>query len=265
MDNYLDNIKVSVITPVHNDERFIAETLNSILNQTHQNIEVIVVDDNSSDSTIKIIEGYDDSRIKLFKNNKNLGAAFSRNLAISKATGDYIAFLDGDDIWKVNKLEIQLKHMIERNYAFSYSNYEIIDDNGNSLKKIVSGPKRISHKKFLKMCYIGCLTAMYRRDVYPDLSIPVSILKRNDYALWLKLSERAPCYLINECLASYRKRTSNSISSGKKTKLIKYHKLLFCELYRFGSFKSTFYALRNALYYFLKRIKYVKKVRRLAQ
>lgn len=256
----ISGIKISVITPTYNDEKFIKQTIDSILNQTHKNIELIIVDDFSQDSTSEILKFFKDDRIRIFENKENRGAAYSRNLAIAESTGDYIAFLDGDDIWEINKLEEQLKFMIENNYLFSCTDYSIIDEEGCSLNTLVTAPKIVTHNKFLRMCYIGCLTAMYKRDVFPNLSIPDDIKKRNDYALWLKLSEKTPCFALNKTLSHYRKRTKNSISSGKKIGLLKYHKDLFDKLYRCGTFKAYAFAIRNVFYYFIKQIIYVKRM-----
>ena len=254
----ISNLKVSIITPTHNDEKYVKKTIESILGQTHKNIELIVVDDFSTDLTVQVIESFHDERIRLFINDSNKGAAYSRNLAISKATGDYVAFLDGDDVWNVNKLEEQLKFMIEHNYSFTCTYYSMIDENDGLLGITTTAPKKITHRKFLKMSYVGCSTVIYRRNIYPDLSIPNGIKKRNDYALWLKLSEKSTCYSLNKCLTLYRQRTSDSISSGSKTKLVKYHKELFQQIYNFGSLKATFYAIRNIFYYILKQLLYVK-------
>ena len=252
----LDDIKVSVITPTFNDELFIKDTIESILSQTHKNVEVIVVDDCSTDNTLNIINSFNDSRIKLIRNTTNQGAAYSRNLAISKASGDYIAFLDGDDLWMKDKLSKQLQFMLENNYTFSYTKYSVM--NGDH-RFDVGGPHKISHKMFLKLNYVGCLTVVYKKAIYPDLQIPNDIYKRNDYALWLKLSEKADCYLFDEVLSVYRRRTSNSISSGKKNKLLYFHRVMFQKLYRFNFFKASLLSLRNALYYLFRKRKYIEK------
>ena len=99
---------------------------------------------------------------------------------------------------------------------------------------------------------------MYKRDIHPELEIPNNITKRNDYALWLKLSECANCYFYNETTAFYRKHQKNHVSSGRKTKLIKYHTDMFMKLYGFKRMKAERYAIRNAFYYFLKKIRFVK-------
>ena len=253
-----DDIKVSIITPAHNDERFIQQTIESVLNQTHQNFEIILVDDFSTDKTLEVVESIKDNRIKVFKNDKNYGAAYSRNRALKEATGDYIAFLDGDDLWEPNKLEKQLAFMIENNYKFSATQYSVVDEEGAKTGKYVTGPKVTSHRKFMRMDYVGCLTVMFKREICPNLEIPNNISKRNDYALWLKISEVEKCYFLFEKLACYRRRKS-SISSGKKIKLIRYHKELFQKLYGYNSFHSWCLAFRNAFYYVLKTLRYVKK------
>ena len=253
-----DNIKVSVVTPTYNDERYIRQTINSVLSQTHANLELIIIDDCSCDNTVSIIKEFQDKRIVLIENSKNRGAAYSRNIGIKHSSGDYVAFLDGDDIWDIKKLDIQLQFMEANNYLFSATQYSLIDDNGNPLGVFVTAPHVITNKMLRKISYIGCLTVMFKKNVYPNLSIPEDIKKRNDYALWLKLSEKTDCYFLDQNLAYYRKR-SNSISSGNKTKLFKYHVALYKSLYSYNSIKAFFMACRNVFYYFSKNRKYIKK------
>ena len=254
------DIKVSIVTPTYNCSKYVVKTISSVLNQTHDNFEIIVVDDCSTDSTVEEVKKIKDKRIKLFINSKNQGAAYCRNLALSKATGDYIAFLDGDDLWMKNKLEEQLSFMIANNISFSYTNYYVLNDKDNKICCFYTGPKNVNHKKFVKLDYVGCLTVMYKRTIYPNLSIPDDIYKRNDYALWLKLSEKADCRLLNKSLAIYRSRT-NSISSISKFKLIKYHKIVFNKLYGYRSLRSSLCAFRNVFHYVFKGIRYKKNVK----
>lgn len=255
--NKLSQILISVIVPVYNDELFIKETLLSITNQTHKNTEIIVVNDCSADNSLNIINSLKIPNLILFTNKTRKGAAYSRNLGIRNAHGEYIAFLDGDDLWKQTKLEEQLKFMDENKYSFSSTFYSLIDKDGKSLNKTITSPKIITHRRFLQACYIGCLTAMYKRSIYPDLQIPETIKKRNDYALWLKLSEKTHCYAYPKVLANYRKRT-NSISSGRKKDLFKYHVFLYKELYKCSSLKAFLLSLRNVFYYFYKNIIFKK-------
>ena len=114
---------VSIIMPSYNTGKFIKETINSVLNQTYNNWELIIVDDCSTDDTEKIVNTIKDNRIKFLKNNTNSGAAISRNRAIKEAKGKWIAFLDSDDLWKKEKIEKQIRFMKENHYDFSYTNY----------------------------------------------------------------------------------------------------------------------------------------------
>lgn len=248
---------VSVIVPVFNDEKFIGETLQSICSQSYTNLEVIVIDDFSSDSTLNIVRNFKDKRIRIIQNKKNCGAAYARNIGISASNGEYISFLDGDDVWEREKVAKQLLFMQENNYVFSCTAYQLIDENSKPFNRTVKAPKRINHKAFIRSNYVGCLTVMYKKSIYPNLSIPTDIPKRNDYALWLKLSEKCDCYFLNESLARYRKR-SMSISSDKKYKVFKSHMVLFEKLYNFSKFKAFLYSIRNVIYFFFRRFKYKK-------
>ena len=253
-----EDIKVSVITPVYNDAKYVEQTIRSVLNQTHQNIELLIIDDCSSDNTIDLVNSLNDGRIRILNNSHNRGPAFCRNVGIKNATGDYIAFLDGDDIWLKEKIDNQLDFMIRNHYDFCCTKYGTIDEEGNELKKYYYSPKIIDHKRMIKCSYVGCLTVMYKRSVYPNLRIPDDILKRNDYALWLRLSERTNCYFYNQTTAFYRIHTSNHVSSGRKMALIKHHTKMFISLYGYKKSKARFYAFRNAFNYFFKRLFYCK-------
>lgn len=254
----MDNKKVSVICPTFNCERFVLKTIESVLNQSYSNIELIVVDDHSSDKTVEIIKSISDKRIKLIVNEKNSGAAFSRNAALKEATGDYVAFLDGDDIWLDNKLSTQISFMINNKYDFTYTDYELIDEDDKRLNIYYTGPKKVTYKKFLRIDYIGTSTVIYKKSIYPSLQIPNDIYKRNDDALWLTLSKHADCYRMPGIYSQYR-RSTKSISAGKKSKLYKYHVILYKKMYGFGNFKANLFALRNVFFYLLKQIKYKKK------
>lgn len=251
----MDEILVSVIMPAHNCSSFIKETIESVLTQDIQNIEILVVDDCSQDETANIVESINDNRIKLIKNDANFGAAYSRNLAISLSKGKYIAFLDGDDIWMPNKLKSQIEFMEKNNYWFTYTNYSILGNN----KYYFSGPKKITHRRFFRRNYVGCLTVVFKRDIMPNLSIPTTIKSRNDYALWLKLSEKTNCYLFNEVLAKYRKHSGNSLSTAGARKLFVSHIKMFQELYGYNKFHAFLCASRNVFHILLKNLLYRRK------
>lgn len=257
----MQNKLVSIVCPMHNCEKFVKDTVNCVLSQTHPIFELLIIDDCSSDKTVELLKEFNDPRIKILVNDKNSGAAFSRNRAIAAAKGEYIAFLDGDDLWSNDKLEKQLSFMETNGYVFSYTDYEVVDECGNSLNIYYVGPKKVTHKKFLRIDYIGTSTVMYRRDIYPNLSIPDDLYKRNDDALWLLLSTRADCYRMEGIYSKYRK-VSGSISSGKKSKLFQHHVYLYQRLYGFGKFKARLFALRNVFFYFLKQITYKKHLKK---
>lgn len=239
---------VSIITPVYNSEKTIASTIESVLNQTFKNFEMIIVDDVSNDNTIEIIKEYQkkDSRIKLIVLNKNSGASVARNMALKEAKGRYIAFLDGDDLWKVDKLEKQLKFMKDKHCAFSYTDYEYMDENSNLLGIIRKCPKKVSYLKMLLGDSIGCLTVMYDTTKVGNIQIP-NIKKRNDYALWCKiLKEIRIGYKFNEVLAIYRK-SDKSLSSGKKISLLKYHYEMHRKVNNFNPILSLFFTFTNGV------------------
>lgn len=206
---------VSVITPVHNAQDFLAQTIESVLNQTYKNFEIILVDDASSDLSRDIIERYQkiDSRVKSVFLNENLGVANARNEGIKNSNGRFIAFLDSDDLWKENKLEKQINFMIENNYEFTYTGYELMDEDGNMLGKVVHTKNRVDYDELLKHNVIGCLSVVIDRSKIQD--IQMKKIRHEDYSAWLKILKRGfVAYGLNENLASYRTRM-NSLSGNK--------------------------------------------------
>ena len=205
---------VSIITPVYNSKKFIKDAIESVIAQSYQNWEMIIVDDASTDNSMEIIQRYvnREYRIVLFSNDKNLGASESRNLAIREAKGNYIAFLDSDDRWLPNKLEKQIELMERENIAMSYSNYETINEDGFITGKFLA-PSKITYQDMLKTSYIGTLTTIYSvRKVgkiyfmnigHEDYILKLEILKKIDYALG-----------VDEVLAQYQIR-ENSLSRNK--------------------------------------------------
>lgn len=241
---------VSIVTPCYNSEKYISETIDSVFNQTYKNWEMIIVDDISSDNSIEIIKKYceKDSRIKYYILEEKGGASLARNKAIRESQGKYIAFLDADDVWKSDKLEKQVQFMENNNYDFTYHNYELIDENSKKLNKLRIAPESITYKRALIGCSIGCLSAMYNCESVGKVQIK-RLDKRNDDALWFKILKKCNNgYLLNDNLALYRVG-NNSISSGSKTKLLKYH----YQLYRnndFSCFSALFFTFTNIIIYF---------------
>jgi len=207
---------VSVITPSFNSEKYIKECVLSVVNQTYLNLEMIIVDDFSSDTSKEIIISLaeKDERIKPFFLSKNIGAAEARNIAIGEAKGRYLAFLDSDDIWNEEKLEKQLLFMQEKNIAFSFTAYQMMSEDGKIFSNIISAPKNMTYSSYLKNTVIGCLTVVIDLDKTGRIEMP-NIRVSEDMALWLKLLKRGfDAYGLNEVLSRYRE-TSNSLSANK--------------------------------------------------
>ncbi|MCB2852812.1 glycosyltransferase family 2 protein [Streptococcus suis] len=248
---------VSIIMPSWNTAKYISESIQLVLDQTHQNWELIIVDDCSNDETEKVVSHFKDSRIKFFKNSNNLGAALTRNKALRKARGRWIAFLDSDDLWHPSKLEKQLEFMKNNGYSFTYHNFEKIDESSQSLRVLVSGPAIVTRKMMYNYGYPGCLTFMYDADKMGLIQIK-DIKKNNDYAILLQLCKKYDCYLLNESLASYRIR-KKSISHDKISKKLRSHYDLFHICDEQPPLKSLWFAVFNMYYGILKKIRYEKQ------
>ncbi|WP_299248790.1 glycosyltransferase family 2 protein [uncultured Lacinutrix sp.] len=208
---------VSIITPLYNSEAFIGETIKSILNQTYTNWELLLIDDFSTDNTISIVNDFifKNENIKLITNETNQGAAISRNKGIMAAKGDYIAFLDADDLWKSEKLEKQIVFMQNQDCDVCFCSYEQIDESGKPLNKLVKALPILSYKKYLKSNYIGNLTGIYNAKKLGKITSP-NLRKRQDWLLWLNAIKASgqPAKSVQESLAFYRVH-KNAMSSNK--------------------------------------------------
>ena len=232
---------VSVITPTFNCGAYILETIRSVQAQTFDNWEMIIADDCSADDTKEIVGQAceKDPRIKYVRLKTNSGAAVARTEAMKLAKGNYMAFLDSDDLWKPEKLEKQLAFMEENRYPFTATAYEKIDESGRKLNKIVNVIDRTSYNRLLLDCPIGNSTVMYDVDKMGKFEVP-NIKKRNDDALWLKmLKQEKYIYGLHEVLMEYRVRP-NSISSNKLS-LVKYHWKLYREIEHLCVLRSAFH------------------------
>ena len=235
--------KVSIVTPTHNCGKFIGETIESAIKQSYKNWEMIIVDDCSTDNTKEVVDIYSDmdNRIKYHLLEVNSGAAVARTKAMELATGNYIAFLDSDDLWTVDKLEKQLSFMENNEYAFTCTAYEQIDELGTDLNKIIKTKTKTDYNGVLLTCPVGNSTVMYNVKKLGKFIVP-NIRKRNDDALWLQILKKEKyIYGMSEVLMKYRIRT-NSISSNK-IKLIKYHWKLYREIEQLSVIRSVFHVL----------------------
>lgn len=233
---------VSIITPSYNCSKTIVKTIKSVISQSFSDWEMIIVDDNSNDSSCLIIQSFieQDSRIKLIKQSWNAGPAIVRNIAIEHAQGRFIAFLDSDDQWHSNKLTKQIAFMMEKNIALSYTSYNRLDSTGKILGEY--HPKlQVSYNDMLKSNRIGCLTAIYDTDKLGKVYMP-NIAKRQDLGLWLKILKNIDyAWGIDDVLADYLAVQPNSVSSDKRT-AAKYQWRLYREVEKLN--------FRESLYYF---------------
>ena len=243
---------VSVIMPAYNAEKYISESIESVLTQSYQNWELLITDDRSKDNTQQIVEEYcaRDKRIKLFINKENGGAGVARNNSIEKAEGRFIAFLDADDQWLPEKLTKQIAFMLENNYKFTFTAYQKLES--GQLKGSVTPPESINYRKLLSSNVIGCLTAIYDTELLGKIYMPL-IRKRQDMGLWLNILKQVPkAYSIPDILALYR---VDSGMSQNKLEILKWQWMF----YRKELGLSILYSSRLFFLYFIKGIlKYIK-------
>ncbi len=211
-----NNNRVSVIIPVYNVSGFIGRAIESVLKQRYDDIEIVLVDDCSTDNSEEIIRQYQKSNscIKYIRQAKNQGAAVARNTALDAATGRYVAFLDGDDEWCPNKLEKQMAFMKEKNAAISCTALDTIDARSNPLGNRREVCERIDYKLILKNTIIATSTVIVDRNLTGNFHMP---LRRGgqDYATWLMLlRDGTICFGLNETLTHYR-ILPTSLSSNK--------------------------------------------------
>ena len=243
--------------PSYNSEKYIEASIKSVLSQSYGNWELLIVDDCSNDKTVEIIKSFEDGRIKLFQNKVNSGAAISRNWALREAKGKWIAFLDSDDLWLSTKLEEQLNFMVENKYDFTFTDYRICL-NGNWEKYKHTAPNVVNYRKIKKYCYFSTITVMYNSEVIGLVQIG-DIRKNNDYAMWLKALKETNAYRYPKCLSYYIKH-DDSISSGSKLKLIKWHYILFRKECKYSRIHSVLLTIGNVWHGFWKRFRYKEKV-----
>lgn len=253
------NELVSIIMPSYNTAEYISASIASVQEQTYTDWELIIVDDCSTDNTDEIVKPFlSDKRIKYIKNETNSGAAVSRNRALREAKGKWVAFLDSDDLWLPMKLERQISFMKNKGYHFSYTNYIEMNEDSAPNGRRITGPKKITKHGMYNYCWPGCLTVMYDVETIGLVQI-ADIKKNNDYAMWLKICEKAVCYLLDETLAIYRRNRTGSISSHSVKMMIRWHYILFRKAGKQNAMLAAFHTARNLVFGFYKKKRYVKK------
>lgn len=231
---------VSVIMPNYNGEKYLAEAIASVLAQSYKNLELIIADDCSSDKSLEIVKSFSDARIKVFRNEKNCGAACSHNAAIKKASGKWLAFLDGDDAWSENKLLLQLGFMQNEQIAFSFSDYYVKSENSKELIRYSPKKSEYDYKAILKHNAVGCSTVILNREALGEVYMPEEATLREDFACWLKiLKTGVKAVRLPEPLTVYR--VGGKSVSSNKLKMAKYQWSVYKNVEKIGFFASVYY------------------------
>ena len=242
--------------PYYKKSEFISASINSILNQSFQKFEIIIIDDELSKNSFEILENIKklDTRIKVFRNKENLGAGGSRNNAINLSEGEYIAFCDCDDLWKQNKLEKQIKFMKDYDLNFSFTSYEIIDDNNQRIG-FREANNNLSFRQLRNSCDIGLSTVMIKKNVFDNKKFKFGKTKtKEDFILWLLLAkEGIQINGIKECLMSWRKN-SKSLSASNIQKIIDGYKV-YKDYLNYSRIKSLFFLIILSFNFIIKNIK----------
>ena len=233
---------ISIIIPYYKNIKFIEKTINSILNQTYQNFEVIIIYDDENYEDLRIIKQLilNENKIKLIINKKKIGAGLSRNIGISNANGDYIAFIDSDDYWDIDKLEVQLNYMLIQNKDFTHTSYQIVSES-DRIEGCRKAKNILHFKELLKSCDIGLSTVMIKKNLliknkFPDLKT------KEDFILWLVLlKDGNEIYSITKNLTYWRK-TKNSLSSNIYQKIIDGYSV-YRDYMKMNIFKSILYLI----------------------
>ena len=243
---------VSIVMPNYNSEKYIKDTICSVLNQTYQNWELLLVDDCSTDNSLSLARSFDDERIRIFQNETNSGAAVSRNYALKMAKGKWIAFLDSDDLWVPEKLEKQIVYMTQNDIIFSFTDYDVINEENRIVSHYKPHLDVCTYTDILKHNHIGCLTVIFNADSIGKILMPTDAIKREDMACWLRIMKKGvKAYCLHENLGQY-KIHSNSVSSNK-LKMMKYQWQVYRKVEKLSWIASLYYmccwAIMGALKY----------------
>lgn len=237
---------VSIVMPAYNCEKYVVEAINSILAQTYRNWELLVLDDGSKDNTLRIIEDFsqNDSRIKALPNGKNMGVSATRNRGIELASGEWIAFLDSDDMWKPEKLEKQFEIVEKEAAEFLFTGSSYINEEGEPYKGIFEVPEKITYKKLRNQNVISCSSVLVKKKYFEHIKMEKDEM-HEDYAVWLRILKLGiTAYGVNEPLLIYR--ISRNSKSGNKMKTVK----MTYKVFRFVGINpigSAYFMVRHVL------------------
>lgn len=251
------NCLVSIILPAYNCEKYVSETINSVLEQTYQNFELIIINDGSTDGTVKKVKEFlkKDSRIRFFNNEKNLGVSLTRNKGISLANGEWIAFIDSDDLWEKDKLAKQIAFAKETGAQFTFTGSSFIDENGEFYEGILQVPQTVSYRELLKQNIISCSSVLIKKNIMAQFKMEKDEA-HEDYGSWLRILKTGIlAYGLNEPLLVYRISKKSKSSNKIKSLIMAYRTYRFVGLNRL----STIYYLS---WYVVKGIKKYRNIKR---
>ena len=245
---------VSIIMPYFKKDFFIEKSINSILKQSYENFEIIIINDEINKNSSELLKKVSkiDTRIKVFENKKNSGAGESRNKGIQYSKGEYIAFCDCDDLWKPSKLEKQIKFMKNSNLKFSFTAYDVIDENENKIG-YRQADDFINFEKLEKSCDIGLSTVLLKKNIFDDTSFRFpNLVTKEDYVLWIMMAKsNIEMRGINQNLSSWRK-TKNSLSSSILQKLFDGYRV-YRKYLRYSRIKSFLCLMNLSINFILKK------------
>jgi teichuronic acid biosynthesis glycosyltransferase TuaG len=239
--------------PYYNKKNYFLKSINSVLKQTYINLEILIVYDDQNRDDLEYIESCikNDSRVKIILNENNKGAAHSRNKAISIARGEYIAFLDCDDYWETNKIEIQLNFMLTHGYDFSHTTYQVINYE-EKIVRIIRAQETLKYKKLLKSCDIGLSSVILKHKLLSDMKFP-ELKTKEDFVLWLNLAKKSVNLVGLDKPLMFWRQTPNSLSGSISQKLKDAFKVY--HLYeKKNFFYSIFCVIRLSTYALFKKI-----------
>lgn len=249
----MNSTLVSIITPLYNGERFVAQTIESVLAQTYTDWEMIIINDGSTDHSTEIVEKYvaQDSRIQLYSQ-PNGGSASARNNGIRRAQGRYIALLDADDLWEPYFLTSQLALMKQHNALLVYGSHKRIDENNNECLKPFIVPERVTYKDMLRTCSISCLTGLYDTSIYGKVYLNEDFKSlRDDYIYWLEIIKNTKEAWGNQQIVGSYRIFNQSVSRNKR-KVIKPQFMVYYKSEKLGLIRSIYYLINWAINGFIK-------------
>ena len=254
MDTKKEQGIVSIVVPVYNAQQYIEKTIQMVQTQTYDSWELYLVDDCSKDQSVEIIKKYlSDERIHLICQEKNKGAAVARNIGIEQMQGDYLAFLDADDVWKPDKLEKQLQFMKEKKAHFVYSGYEFGDEQANPTGKVVHVKEQLTYREALSRTIIFTSTVLLDMHHFSKEDVKMPLCKSEDTATWWKiLKKQEVAYGLDQVLVIYR-RPQKSLSSNK-VEAVKRIWALYRKQELLSVEKSAYYFIGWALRATLRRL-----------